>query len=94
LPVLPVIHLAVHLHLLNGKPIRKSPTGGFRRLDELTWRIGEAERQLYRVSPTYESSGLEPSLFERDDAEAANSVARRLMGFTGVIVDDITAAHQ
>jgi hypothetical protein len=33
--------LAIHLHLLNGKPIRKLPTGGFRCLNELTWRIGE-----------------------------------------------------
>jgi hypothetical protein len=35
----------------NGKPFRKSPTGGFHRLDGLNWENWRmAKRQLYRVS--------------------------------------------
>jgi hypothetical protein len=70
--------MAVQLHLLNGRPIRKSRARGFRCLNGLTsenWRV--AERQLYRVSPTYERSGLELSPFERNNAAASFSVARR-----------------
>jgi hypothetical protein len=73
------------------------PEAADRRLSRfigLTWRIGEQQNASSTgVSPTYESSGFEPPPFERD-AEAASPVARRSPGFTDVIVDDVTVAHQ
>jgi hypothetical protein len=38
LPVLLVVHLAVHLHLMNGELIRKLPVRGFRNLHAFTGR--------------------------------------------------------
>jgi hypothetical protein len=46
------------------------------------------------VSPTYESSGSEPSSFGRLDAAAAFSAACRSFGFTGAFVGDVPAADQ
>jgi hypothetical protein len=46
------------------------------------------------VSPTYESSGLEPLPFERKDAATAFSVARCSIGFAGVIAGDAAVANQ